>query len=327
MDGAFVLDDLFHRARPRVLNAPMLARWGVGLEGVTAEVRAAIEEWRALPAPKAWSPARKPPAKAPEGPPRAMAWRPPPRFPTFVRSDDISGWTCARRTETPPTPYAVARFFERRILGFLDFEQLEYPRRQLQDGVPVVLSRTDRVSMRIPRSHLGSMTVMAFPFGGVLVATNPTDHAPVSVKLFRWRRRSQEFQETPSALVHSALRVECPFGWIGAFKAVFRCAAEEATQRMAQNRTLLGSNAACHALRMLRAHRRGDSAGVRRAAFHGPLVCGISSVRHCREGVRRGECTSWRCRVAPTPPSTRRCGSLDLPLPKRAEAAAGRQRP
>lgn len=78
MDGAFVLDDLFHRARPRVLNAPMLARWGVGLEGVTAEVRAAIEEWRALPAPKAWSPARKPPAKAPEGPPRAMAWRPPP---------------------------------------------------------------------------------------------------------------------------------------------------------------------------------------------------------------------------------------------------------
>lgn len=52
-DGAPVSDDVFHKCRPYVLNAAMLLSWKVDFDVMAREVKTAVDEWRALLAPKA----------------------------------------------------------------------------------------------------------------------------------------------------------------------------------------------------------------------------------------------------------------------------------
>lgn len=53
MDGAAVLEDVFHRSKPCSLGDGMLKRWGIDIAALAVEVKAAVDEWRALPAPEA----------------------------------------------------------------------------------------------------------------------------------------------------------------------------------------------------------------------------------------------------------------------------------
>lgn len=53
MDGALVLYDVVHKRKPYNINAPILQKWGVGVDAVAKEGRAAVEKWRALPASEA----------------------------------------------------------------------------------------------------------------------------------------------------------------------------------------------------------------------------------------------------------------------------------
>lgn len=57
----------------------------------------------------------------------------------YVHFDDhrVELW----RIEIVPTPDAVARHFERRMEGFLEFEQVGYTRGQLNDEVHILLIR------------------------------------------------------------------------------------------------------------------------------------------------------------------------------------------
>lgn len=51
MGVAHVLDDAFHKSRPYALNEAMLLKRSVGVDAMAQQVKTAVEEWRAPPAP------------------------------------------------------------------------------------------------------------------------------------------------------------------------------------------------------------------------------------------------------------------------------------
>lgn len=85
------------------------------------------------------------------------------------------------------------RAWNGRLHGF----EIEYTRRQ-NDAVPIMLSRVDHVYVGVPPSDLCDMSVIARIIGAICGVRNPSDHIPVSVRVFPRRRR------------HAALQVPLP---------------------------------------------------------------------------------------------------------------------
>lgn len=73
---------------------------------------------------------------------------------------------------------AVARHFERRMKGCLEFEQIRYIRRQTSDAVLVLLSRIDHSSVGIPSSDIDGMSMMARTIGDIFGTRSPSNHIP-----------------------------------------------------------------------------------------------------------------------------------------------------
>lgn len=243
-----------------------------------------------------------------------------------VRSDDH--WIDLRRIEVVPSPDSVAQDFERKVKRSMEFEQMGYTRKQGGDGVPNLLSRIDHAYTRISPSDLDGVSITADTIGDIFGTQNPSNHLPVSVRIFRRRRRhaslqvplsvavcrSAEFQEVVVGFMPSALQAERPFHRIEAARSVFRRAATEAAAKMAASRTILCSVSASVALRVVRAALTGDQRAVRRAASE-DSVCelawmGDASASPTMPGpstmLERSLCPSRRTHSASQGPPRRR---------------------
>lgn len=95
----------------------------------------------------------------------------------------------------------LAAYFERRLVSFVELEHSAPTRRQLSDGVAVFLSRIYRIYAKLCPVELAELSVRVQTLGDALCTTNPSDHAPVSVRLARRRSRHPEMRPPLSSSV------------------------------------------------------------------------------------------------------------------------------
>lgn len=106
---------------------------------------------------------------------------------SFVHSDghrvDIP------RLERVPTADLDVSYFERRMQGCDECEQMGYTRSRFDEGTPILISRIDHKCAQVPPTDLDSMSIMAGTVGELLRWDAPSDHVAVSVRIARKRRR------------------------------------------------------------------------------------------------------------------------------------------
>lgn len=101
-----------------------------------------------------------------------------------------------RRLEVVPQPGPVALHFERRLRGYLEFEQQRYTTRQLSDG------RIDHICAKVPPPNLVDLSVSAHMVDALPMVRNANDHVPVSVRVFARRRRHPLLRSPQVAAPH-----------------------------------------------------------------------------------------------------------------------------
>lgn len=159
-----------------------------------------------------------------------------------LRTECVLRHVDLRRLERIPTVDVVAAHFERRMVGFIEFEHKVYTRRQLDDGVPVLLSRLDHIYAKVPPTDFDMLSVLVSTAGDLMRRQAPSDHVAVSVRISCRRRRhealrhpldthicrSAAFAEEVASLLPHALSEPSSFDRLSAVKSIFRCAAARA---------------------------------------------------------------------------------------------------
>lgn len=164
--------------------------------------------------------------------------------------------------------------------AFIELAQDAPTRRQLSDGVTVFLSGGDRIYAKVCPAKLSDMVVEVGASGDALSPVNPRDHILVAARLARRQPRHPSMQPLLAASLYrcaafcreTALIAAFvpdslpPFVHIEVCKSIFPEAARRALREMEAQRRLPAAIMAHMEPGVLRASRRGDSAGVARGA-------------------------------------------------------------
>lgn len=130
-----------------------------------------------------------------------------------------------RLIELVPSPDTIARHFKRRMEGFLKVEQVGYTRRQLSDGIPILLSRIDQSYARNPLSDLDGVSIRRHCRSvGLQVMLSVGVCGRTGSRMFRM------------PLSQARYRSNALFGRVKAIKVVFRCVVVEAAARIAKSK-------------------------------------------------------------------------------------------